>query len=76
MPIVAGILGLFAMVTQNMKRFRILMFTLGIMWLIYNTVTEAWVALISQTITQISVTIAIFRYDIKKRWSENGIEKM
>lgn len=66
LPIISSILYIFTITQEKEKNIRLLNFVnLGV-WLVFETVISAYVAVISTAITELSTIVGIFRYDIFK----------
>lgn len=67
LPIVCSIIQTAIALENDMKKLRILRFTILGCWLLYEVIICAYAAIISDTFGIISTLIAIFRFDILKR---------
>ena len=63
----AGITGVMAYYCVNMRKYRILSFCYATFWLLNSIMKIYLLALISDLASVISVSIGIYRYDIRKQ---------
>ena len=65
--ILAGYLGIFAYFVKDLKKYRLLSFFHMLCWMCNGIFKFYPVALISDTLSTISVSVAIYRYDLSKK---------
>ena len=65
--ITAGFVGIFAYYVLEQKKYRALSFVYMVLWLL-NTISKAYLmGIISDSFSTVSVAIAIYRYDVRKK---------
>jgi hypothetical protein len=70
----AGVLGVFAYYTLDLKKYRFLSLFYALSWLCNSIFKMYPIALASDAFSTISVSIGIYRYDIKKQKSTEQVE--
>ena len=66
-PLIAGILCVFAYSSVNLTKYRVISLFYALAWLLNSILKGYFIALLSDSFSAVSVSIGIFRYDIRDR---------
>jgi len=74
-PIICALLFVATVCTNKESMIRKIMFSNQTLWLVYDIIVKAYMFSISNILTLISIIIAYYRFDYKKKGKNNGREE-
>lgn len=66
-PVLISIIFFLALYTEDMRLYRIVAAVASALWIVYNVHVNAYIGILDSVVELISASVAIYRFDIKKK---------